>query len=412
MKFLGPQLAKAAMFVPFAFTIRAVRFFFRNTIDLISVVWPLPNTDHHITGNKYLIFNWRDTRHSYAGGAELYIHEMAKRWVKNNNKVTVFCGNDGNNPRYEIVDGVEVIRRGGFYFVYVWAFIYYLLKFRGRYDVIIDCENGIPFFTPLYAKEKIYLLIHHVHQEVFRKSLRPPFSWIASYLEIQIMPYVYKRVQIVTVSESSKKDIQEYGISNKPAIVLHNGVDLTLFHPSQKSPHPLILYVGRLKFYKSVHILLHAAKDILNKVPDAKIVIAGSGEEDDNLVQLAHKLGIQNAVSFLGKVSDEVKIDLYQKAWVFVQPSFMEGWGSTNIEANACATPVVASNVPGLRDSVRNPSSGFLVPYGQPNEFADKIMLLIRDNTLRSEMSQKSVEWAQNFDWEKTADQGLRIFTR
>ncbi len=412
MKAKSIQLTKFATFLPIAFILRISRFFFRNIIDLISVIWPLPNKSPSSSGVKYLIFNWRDTKHSYAGGAELYIYEMARRWVKEGNEVTIFCGNDGNNSRYEIVDGIEVIRRGGFYFVYIWAFIYYIVKFRGRFDVIIDCENGIPFFTPLYAKEKIYLLIHHVHQEVFRKSLHPPFSWLASYLEIQVMPYVYKHVQIVTVSESSKRDIQEYGLSDRPAIVLHNGVDLKRFKPAIKTDRPMVLYLGRLKFYKSVHVLLHAAKLVLEKIPDAEFVIAGSGEEDDNLYNLALKLGIDKSVKFLGKVSDETKILLYQKAWVFVQPSFMEGWGSTNIEANACGTPVIASNVPGLRDSVKNPSSGFLVPYGQSEEFASKIYDLITDEKLRDYMSQKSVEWAQNFEWDKTAHEGLSIFSK
>ncbi len=411
MKKTGVRLAKKASFLPIAFVLRGFRFLFRNIVDFTSVIWPLPSKKH-TGGVRYLIFNWRDTKHSYAGGAELYIYEMAKRWVKKGNDVTIFCGNDGNNSRYEIVDGIEVIRRGGFYFVYVWAFIYYLVKFRGRYDVIIDCENGIPFFTPLYAKEKIYLLIHHVHQEVFRKSLTPPFSWLASYLEIQIMPYVYKNVQVVTVSESSKKDIEDYGLSKRPAIVLHNGVDLNKYKPATKNPHPMMLYVGRLKYYKSVHIFIQAAKVILEKFPDTEVIIAGSGEEDDNLYSLCCKLKIDKIVKFMGKVSEAKKIELYQKAWVFVQPSFMEGWGSTNIEANACGTPVVASNVPGLRDSVRNPSSGFLVPYGQTKEFADKVALLITDEKMRQYMSEKSIEWAQNFDWNKTAQEGLEIFSR
>ena len=104
------------------------------------------------------------------------------------------------------------------------------------------------------------------------------------------------------------------------------------------------------------------------------------------------------------------KIKLYQKAWVFVNPSFMEGWGITTIEANACATPVVASNVPGLRDSVRNPHSGFLVPYGSINEFSTKIIELIKDDSLRAKMSIEGLSWAQQFDWQKSADKSLEIF--
>lgn len=409
MKKATKSIVKKTAFYMFAFMLNALKFFFINFIDFISVIAPLPVHKQSKSGKNILIFNWRDMKHAFAGGAEVYVHEMAKRWVKSGNSVTLFCGNDSKAPRYEVIDGVEIIRRGGFYFVYIWAMLYYIVKFRGRYDVIIDCENGLPFFTPLYAREKIYLLIHHVHQEVFRKSLYPPFSWIASYLEMHIMPYVYKNVQILTVSQSSKKDIQEYGISKKEPIVIHNGVDLEHFKPTQKSEHPVVLYLGRLKFYKSIHVFVRAAKEVLAKVPNAEFIIAGFGEEEWPLRKLAKELHIQDKIHFVGKVSEQEKIKLYQKSWVFVNPSFMEGWGITSIEANACGTPVVASNVPGLRDAVLNPSSGFLVPYGQVDAFAEKISLLLTDNEVRETMSKKSIDWAKKFDWQKSADEGLKI---
>jgi glycosyltransferase involved in cell wall biosynthesis len=170
-----------------------------------------------------------------------------------------------------------------------------------------------------------------------------------------------------------------------------------------------VVYLGRLKFYKSIHVFIRAAKEVLEKVPDAEFVIAGYGEEEWPLRKLAKELKIQDKIRFVGKVSEQEKIKLYQKAWAFVNPSFMEGWGITSIEANACGTPVVASNVPGLRDAVLNPSSGFLVPYGQVDAFAEKITLLLTDTNVRDTMSKKSIEWAKKFDWQKSADEGLKI---
>ena len=386
------------------------RFFVRNLIDLFGLLLPLPKAAPATsTGKRILIFNWRDTKHRFAGGAEVYIHELAKRWVKAGNSVTLFCGNDGHNEREEVIDGVQIIRRGGFYFVYFWAILYYLLRFRGQYDVVIDSENGIPFFTPLFARGKKFLLIHHVHQEVFRKSLVPPLSWIATFLEIKLMPFVYKNIQVITVSPSSKKEIMEKELTKVEPIVIYNGVDLSLYKPAQKSHMPLVLYLGRLKYYKSLHIFIHSARKILDKMPHVKFVIAGDGEEGGNLIRLAKKLGIFDKINFVGKVSEEEKIKLYQKAWVVMNPSFMEGWGITTIEANACATPVVAADVPGLRDSVNNPHSGFLVPYGSINEFSAKIMRLIKDDSLRAKMSIEALYWAQQFDWQKSADKSLEI---
>ena len=111
----------------------------------------------------------------------------------------------------------------------------------------------------------------------------------------------------------------------------------------------------------------------------------------------------------MGRVSEKEKINLYQKAWVFVNPSFIEGWGITTIEANACGTPVVASNVSGLRDSVHNPHSGLLVPYGDVDEFASNIKMLIENNDLREEMSKDAISWAKNFDWNESAREVINI---
>jgi glycosyltransferase involved in cell wall biosynthesis/O-antigen/teichoic acid export membrane protein len=385
------------------------KFILRNFIDFLDVFYPLPKIATARGGKKILIFNWRDTKHTFAGGAEVYIHELAKRWVKDGNHVTVFCGNDSKSARDEYVDGVQIIRRGGFYFVYFWAFIYYIFQFRGRYDVIIDCENGIPFFTPLYAKEKKVLVIHHIHQDVFREGLIRPLAIFATFLEMKVMPYAYRNVQTITVSPSSKDDIMRFGISDEVPKIIYNGVDLKKYKPAQKHDKPLILYLGRLKHYKSVHVLINAAATLLKKIPDAQFVIAGDGEEKNNLKKLVKSLGIEDKVNFVGKVTEEEKISLFQKAWVFVNPSAMEGWGITTIEANACGTPVVASRVPGLRDAVKNPHTGYLVKYGEADAFAEKIGKLITDKKLRTYMSKNAIEWSQSFDWDKSAQEAMKL---
>jgi glycosyltransferase involved in cell wall biosynthesis len=392
----------------------AVKFLVRNLVDFMGILVPVSRTvDPSVYRQKILIFNWRDTKHVYAGGAEVYIHELAKRWVKDGNKVTLFCGNDGYNPRYETVDGVEIVRRGGFYFVYVWAFFYYLSQFRGKYDVIIDCENGIPFFTPLYTFEKKrYLVIHHVHQDVFRKTLKPPFSNLAMFLEKTVMPNVYENCKIVTVSPSTKEEILRIGLTKKDVDVIYNGVDLSKLVPAAKSEKPMILSLGRLKSYKSIDVLVKAAAKIVKEIPDVDIVIAGDGEEKLRLKKLAKYLEVDKNVRFVGKVSEDQKISLYQKSWVFVNPSYLEGWGITSIEANACGTPVVASRVSGLKDSVRDGETGFLVTYGDNSALADKVIELIKNDKLRTEMSETSLNWGRMFDWRKSADAFLELIAK
>ncbi len=384
---------------------------FRNLLDFVgifSVKQPVATTNPSGLP-RILIFNWRDTRHVWGGGAEVYVHEIAKRLVKKGYKVTMFCGNDHKSPRNEKVDGVQVVRRGGFYTVYIWASLYYIFRFRKYIDIIIDSENGIPFFTPLYAKKKIFLLIHHVHQELFRIKLRPPLSYIGKFLEKDVMPWVYKNTEVITVSPSSKADILENKITNKEPHVIYNGVDLNTYKPGKKAPNPIVLYLGRLTPQKSLPILIRSAKKILDHIPDVEFIIAGDGVDKTKLIKFTKSLHLENKITFTGKVSDKEKVNLYQKAWLFVNPSLMEGWGITTIEANACGTPVVASNVAGLRDAVHNPHSGVLVPYGNIDEFTKSVTNLLKNKKTRERMNKDSIEWAKKFDWDKSTKELIQL---
>ncbi len=384
--------------------------FENNLKDVFELFFSQESPNVNRDRKAILIFNWRDTRHKFAGGAEIYIHELSKRWIKDGYLVTLFCSNDGKSLKHEIIDGVEVQRRGGFYFVYVWAFLYYIFKYRNSYNIILDCENGIPFFTPLYARQKIFLLIHHVHQEVFRKSLIPPFSWLASFLELKLMPLVYKNTQIFTVSPSTKQAILSHKLTTIEPTIIYNGVDLTKFKPGKKNEKPIILYVGRIQFYKSLQVLIHAADKILQKMSDIQFIIAGDGEDKKRMQKLVGKLQIENNVFFLGQITEKEKIELFQKSWVLVNPSMIEGWGITTIEANACGTPAIASDVPGLCDSINNPNTGFLVEYGNADAFAQKIIEIITNNNLREQLSRNAIEWAKIYDWDTSAKESLQLF--
>lgn len=386
------------------------RFGRRALRDFVGVFYNgLPkNTPALAVGKKrILIFNWRDTKHKFAGGAEVYVHEIAKGWVKEGNQVTLFCGNDGREKRSEVIDGIQVVRRGGFYLVYVWAFLYYMFRFRGRYDVVIDCENGIPFFTPVYVRTPILCLLHHVHQEVFYYSLPRPLAWFASFLEKDVMTFFYKKVKFITVSESSKSEMETFGIGQAGIQVVNPGVTLSQYTSllAEKTSHPMVLYLGRLKAYKSVNVLIQAFRLVLAERPETELVIAGDGEERASLVRLARELHLTGEqVRFIGRVSHDEKVRLLQSAWVFVNPSFREGWGIVNIEANASGTPVIASDVPGLRDSVRHNETGYLVEYGDTKAFAEKMLEVIRNRELREGLSRDARTWSERFSWEKASE--------
>ena len=386
-----------------------LRFVIRALVDLVGVLAPLKTYDvpKDSSSKRILIFNWRDSKHTYAGGAEVYIEQLAKRWVKDGNKVTLFCGSDGQGaPRHETLDGMQIIRRGGNYFVYIWAFLYYMLRLRGKYDVIIDCHNGIPFFTPLFAREPVICVVHHIHQDVFKQHLSPMLAKFACWLEAVLMPRAYKYSQYVAVSPSTKREMEELGMQSTKGIeIIYNGVDLENLKPGEKAKDPLVIFLGRLQAYKSIDVLLRSFKLVVAKHPKAKLVIAGGGDAADSLRSLTKDLQLSDSVDFTGKVTEKEKKSLFQSAWVMANPSMKEGWGITTIEANACATPVVGSDVAGLRDSINHDETGTLFPYGDHHALSDALSNMISDGDGRDKMAKNAHEWAQRFHWDKSSDQ-------
>ncbi|MBI4137611.1 glycosyltransferase [Candidatus Roizmanbacteria bacterium] len=386
-----------------------------NIVDLLSLLFEkgtYTGTSHK--NMRILIVNWRDTRHVWAGGAEVYVHEIAKNWVKAGHQVTIFCGNDAHNPRNEVLDGVQVVRRGGSYTVYIWAFLYFVLRFRNRFDVIIDSENGIPFFTPMYANIPVFLLIHHVHQddEIFKGRLVFPFTHIARFLESKAMPFVYRNCTVVTVSDSSKKHIIKLDLAKSRNIEIVNpGVTLSTLKRQSKTANPTFLYLGRLKAYKNIDIAIRAFATVATSYPKAMLSIVGEGEMMDSLIKLTHELKIADKVMFYGKVTDHEKALLLAQSWGVLQPSQLEGWGITVIEANAHGTPVIASDVPGLRDSVVDDQTGVLVKLRDVDAFAQAMTRMIKNNQLRRTLSESAYAWSSNFTWERSAEKMLRIIT-
>jgi len=368
--------------------------------------------DHSPDKLKVLIFNWYCVKHTWAGGAEYYAHNIAKSLVKKGHSVTLFCGNDGKCLSTEMIDGVYIIRHGGLFTVGIWAYIYYMTKFKYNFDVIIDSAKGVPFFTPLYAIQPVVSLVCHVHQDMFKKGLIFPVAQIAMFLEKTAMPFIYRNTSLVTISPSSKKAIRQLGFDTKKKIeIVYPGVDE--FHvKGVKAKNPTLIYLGRLRDYKSVDVLIKSTPELLKKHPQLKVIIAGDGEDMNNLKKLTLKLNIQNSVEFKGRVTDQEKETLFTQAWVAVHPSIVEGWGISNIEANLCGTPVVAADVDGLRDSVIHKKTGLLVESRNVSAFTSAIDSLISDHELRNKMGIEAKKWAANFSWDTSADSFYTLFSK
>ena len=270
--------------------------------------------------------------------------------------------------------------------------------------MVVECLNKVPFFSPLYSAAPVLALCHHLFGETAFSQVPWPVAagvWLAE----RPLPPVYRRQRFVAISESSRDDLVRRGIPVERIRVSHCGIRA----PKVEAPPilgraPRVVYVGRLEAYKRIDVLLHAMVRVRDALPAAELVVIGRGSERARLEALARELGLEASTCFAGFVSDDERDALLARARVCVCASEKEGWGLTVIEANALGTPVVASDAPGLRDSVRHGETGFLVPPGDPGAFAERIAELLTDEERARAMSERALAWSRSFDWDAAAD--------
>jgi glycosyltransferase involved in cell wall biosynthesis len=352
---------------------------------------------------RILILNWRDVTHPWAGGAETYMHEIGRRWAEQGMDVGWLCQRHKGSSRTDLIDGIRFHRAGGRLTLYPMAMLVYLLRLRGRYDVILDCENGIPFFTPLFSRLPKVLVVHHVHQEIFRRQTRAPMRWLGLWLEGRFMPRVYRHTDVVAVSASTRDDLVAMGFRTERISIVHNGVHAVPDAPPQPDTRPAILYMGRLTPQKSVDVLIRALPAVLRAFPETRLDIVGQGPARRRLERLAWSLRLADHVRFHGYLPGVVRDELAARSWVAVCPSLFEGWGVSCLEAGARGLPVIASNVHGLRDAVRDGETGLLVSHGDPTALAAALIDLVGDPERRQQMGAAGRRWAALHSWERSA---------
>jgi len=360
-----------------------------------------------------LILNWRDITHPQAGGAEKYVHEVGKRLVKKGHNVTLFCGSYPNAKPYDKIDGIIIIRRGGKYTLYLWA-LAYLAKNKDKFDVIIDSENGIPFFSPLlFDRRRVICIMHHVHIEVFDRELPFPLNKIGKLLEGKLMPMLYQESLFVTVSPSTKREMfEKLSIRGNYFPIVYNGISFEKLNTEHiKEKVPTLIYFGRVKRYKRVDHIIKAYQRVKRTTKNAQLIIAGKMDREylTELLKLSKELNLK--ISFFDNVAEDKKIELLSKSWIYTITSMKEGWGISVIEANACGVPVVGYDVPGLRDSIRNGYNGILVRDGDINRLSDEVTRLIENPKLRRKLAHNAKRWAKRFSWDESAEKFERILT-
>ena len=361
---------------------------------------------------KLVAVNWRDMKNPEAGGAEVHLHEILTRLVANGHDVTLFASNFPGGAPEDAYDGLRIIRAGN------WYNANFVIPMRVRSwlrqnpcDLVIEDINKIPFFLPLVTKVPVLAVIPHLFGTTVFDETNPIFASYV-YLWELFIPWVYRRCRFAVISPSTKDDLVDRRIKPDMIDVVYCGLDHGTYRTLEnveRFEHPTLIHFGRIRKYKAVDVVVRAFGIVRDTYPDAELLIVGGGPDRPALEKLVERDGYGGSVKFLGYVETEEMVRILNRTHLFLNASAKEGWGLTVVEANACGVPVVASNRPGLKDSVLDGKTGYLVEHGNPQAFADKSIELLRDPAKWRQMHDAAVEWAQSFSWDRTAEEMERI---
>lgn len=347
--------------------------------------------------------NWQDRENPQAGGAEIHLHEIFGRLAGRGHEVHLLCGGWPGCPPTAVLDGIHVRRVGTRTSFRIVARRAYREHFAHQpFDVLVEDINKMPLMTPRWGEVPVVGLVPHLFGATAFQELPLPIA-AAVWLAERPIPWVYRKVPFEAISESTADDLAARGIPRERVRVIYCGIDAEHFTPdaSERTDTPVFAYLGRLKRYKAVHLVLEgfARAD----VPGARLEIAGAGDYRPALERLAASLDLADRVTFLGRIGEADKLRLLRRAWALVFTSPKEGWGITNLEAAACGTPVIASDSPGIRESVRHGVTGYLSRHGDVDALAASMRRLAADRALVERLGAQARSFATGFTWERAA---------
>ena len=367
-------------------------------------------TAHDLTGRHVAFFSWRDTHNPEGGGAERYLEKMARGLVDRGAEVTVLCAAHAAAPPDEVVDGIRFLRRGTKLTVYLEGVRALLRRELGRVDVVVDVQNGLPFFTRLATRAPVVVLVHHVHREqwpVVYPGLSGRVGW---WIERRLAPRIYRACQYVAVSRATRSELAGLGVDRSRVAVVHNGTDPVVPVGVGKSTHPSIAVVGRLVPHKQVEHVIDAAVSLRARHPGLRLNVVGSGWWEAQLHDYAEERGAGDTVVFEGHVDERRKHEVYESSWLLALPSLKEGWGLVIGEAGMHRTPTVAyAAAGGTRESVADGSSGLLVD--DQDAFTTAVDRLLSDHDERARLGDGAFAMSHQFTWQHAQESFARVVT-
>ena len=355
---------------------------------------------------RILVVNWNDRDNPHAGGAEIHLHELFGRLAGWGHRVDLIASGWPGGPERAELDGILVRRVGGRHsFALLGRGAVRRALAERAHDIVVEDVNKLPLFLPTLTRLPCVAIVPHLFGTTAFSEVNWPMAAVVWTAE-RALPRLYRRAAFHAISESTRDDLVQRGVPRERIEVIYPGVDAGWYCPDGTIPRaerPTFLYVGRLKRYKGVEIALRALWAARRTRADLTLEIAGQGDDRPRLETMARALGLGEAVRFLGFVREDEKRRLLRRAWAVVFPSPKEGWGISNVEAAACGTPALASDSPGLRESVRHGETGYLVPHGDAAALAERMLALAADPGLVARLGRAARAFAEGLSWDAAA---------
>ena len=358
---------------------------------------------------KILVLADRDWTHPQGGGTGANVYENIVRWAHWGHQVTLVAGEyPGCEPVEQVTPNLVVHRMGGRGSVFPRAAWAVLRGIGSDADVVFEVINGITFLTPLWLRKPRVALVNHPHRALYMGEFGARMGrLLCAVLEELPLRLLYRRVPFVTISDSARQELVALdGVPEDNITIAYCGVGPGPYGPGPRAPEPRLLYIGRLKAYKRIEVLL----DMLTDLPEVTLDIAGQGDHGETLDDEITRRGLGDRVRVHGYVDEQTKADLYRRAWLHVTASMSEGWSLTVMEAALCATPSAAVACGGLRESIVNGETGVLAR--DPADLGRRVRELLEDHELRARLGESALRRAETFTWERTATTTLAVVQR
>lgn len=358
----------------------------------------------------------------FTGGVENYVYYLSRELVKSGNQVKVVCAKEPDIESKQRVEGIEVERlpyMGKIANTNITTGLPGALS-DGDYDII---HTHIPTpwsadWSAFYSNSKKKPLVVTYHNDIIGQGLA---SLVARIYNSVGLNYVLKTAAKIIITQPGYLQSSSHLAKYRDKIeVIPNGVDVEKFQPKQASGNEdkstifFLSVLDEFHKYKGLDYLLEALKIVKNNVPDVKLIVGGKGVLLDHYQEMAASLGLKDNVEFAGFIPDEEIADYYSQASVFVLPSIsslQEGFGIVALEALACQTPVVTTDIVGVAQDLKQIKGGIVIPPRDTHKLADAITQILSDAQMQKEMGQRGRKLVQEkYTWKGVASSMEKVY--